>query len=81
MNKILPPRFTEEEQKYIRDGAELMTRVKNASNREIGIIFNSLGYENPFAGSLLLPSVIRKEAIDQIQKWIKQGKVHFKKDN
>lgn len=65
-----PPKLTD------RQKSELKEKVKHASDKEIGKMFMMLKYADPFyhpKNRLLLPSLIRTMAINQINKWIDSG--------
>jgi hypothetical protein len=66
-----------------REFLELKEKLKKATNRELGEIFVRMRWKDPFKEAknhLILPSVIREKAIEQIEKWFRAGHLTAKKD-
>ena len=66
-----------------RELMELIEKLKKASPREIGFIFDKMGERSPFEdpkNRLLLPSRVKEDAIRQIEKWFRDGKLTAKKN-
>lgn len=56
-----------------RQFLELKSKLKLATNKELGEIYVRMGEKDPFKGSLVLPSKIREDAYHRIEAWFRNG--------
>jgi hypothetical protein len=70
-------------EQYSEQIKELKERLKNITANEIVLIFRKMNCANPFTdpkNRLVLKSKIREDSVRQINHWIDNGFLAFKKD-
>lgn len=66
-----------------RELDELKEKLSKASDRELSFIFAQMGEKDPFVKGrqeLKIPSTIRKECIEKIERWFRNGLLSARKD-